>query len=246
MIKQNKTAFSLLLMVLVLASISCSVGTLLVRAPTPTLQATRTPRPTFTFTPDWTPTSTPTQTFTPSPVPPTPTQTPEATPTPEVPPTDVPTDTPVPPPTNTPGPPPPPTDTPVPEGPTATPVPEYPYTVTPHIHDTGSEVETRVTAFVTEIEDASKGIHHHQIGYQIMLIDPTGAEHLSGLSGGINESTGGGDNHLFNVEVKVSPYMAGHYRAWLVFNGVQQSPEIEFDMAGQPYQYVHLDFFLYH
>ncbi len=227
-----------------MGSMSCSVGTLLVRAPTPTLQPTKTPRPTFTFTPDWTPTLLPTFTPTLSPVPPT------DTPTPAVPPTNtpgaVPTDTPPPADTPVPAAPPPPTDTPTPAEPTATPLPEFPFTVTPYIFNTGSALETRITAYVIEVFDASVGHFQDLHEYQVKLIDPMGSEHLSNLSGGRNHTTGEGlgDDRWFNAEVKISPYTPGRYRAWLVKGGVQLSPEIEFELATQPAQYVHLDFFL--
>ena len=164
----------LLLVALLMGSLSCSVGTLLVRAPTPTLQPTKTPRPTFTFTPNWTPTLLPTFTPTLSPVPP------ADTPTPEVPPTNTPgavaTDTPSPP-TDTPVPaaPPPPTDTPTPAEPTATPLPEYPFEVVPYTYNMESALENRVTAHVV-IEGTGGGFAVGDFdtaeGYQIKLVDP--------------------------------------------------------------------------
>jgi hypothetical protein len=237
----------LLLVAVLMGSMSCSVGTLLVRAPTPTLQPTKTPRPTFTFTPDWTPTLLPTFTPTLSPVPP------ADTPTPEAPPTNTPeaaaTDTPSPP-TDTPVPaaPPPPTDIPTPAEPTATPPPEYAFAVTSYSFNTGSALETRITAYVIEVFDASVGHFQDLHEYQVKLIDPMGGEHLSNMSGGRNHTTGEGlgDDRWFNAEVKISSYTPGRYRAWLVKDGVQMSPEIEFELATQPAQYVHLDFFLEH
>jgi hypothetical protein len=227
-----------LLSLALMSSLGCSVGALLVRAPTPTMQPTKTPRPTFTFTPDWTPTRMPTMT---------PTTTPTETPTP------VPTDTPVAPtetPTDTPEPeePPPPEDTPTPSEPTATPTPQYRFTVTPYIFNTASALETRVTAYVVEIFDASTGHFKDMYDYQVKLIDPMGGEHMSNMSGGRNHTTGPGlgDDRWFNTEVKFSPYTPGHYKAWLVKDGEQQSPAIEFDMSATPTQYVHLDFFLNH
>jgi hypothetical protein len=225
----------------------CSVGRLLVRVPTPTAEPTKTPRPTFTFTPNWTPTPTPTPTFTLTPVPPTDTPTPEATPTLEeaTAEAELPTDTPPPPPTNTPVPQPPP-NTPTPEPPTATPTPQYPFTITPYIHDSGLALETRVTAHVVKEQDFSTGAYESLVGYQVVLIDPIGGEHLSNMSGGKNHSTGAGlgDDHWFNTEVKVAPYTPGTYRVWLVKDGVQQSPEFEFTLSASP-QYIHLDIFWY-
>jgi hypothetical protein len=231
---------------MLVSSLGCSVGRLLVQAPTPTLAPTKTPRPTFTFTPNWTPTLFPTPTITSTPLPPAATPTPEATATPEAV-AVVPTDTPPPPPpTNTPVPQPP-TDTPTPAPPTATPTPEYPFTVTPYVYNTGSPLETRITGYVIKIKDASIGDFDLMQDYQIMLIDPQGGEHLSSPSGGRNHSTGEGlgDDHWFNTEVKISPYMAGKYRIWLVKDGVQESPELELNLIATPYQYVHLDFFWY-
>lgn len=231
----------LLLVVALVGSLGCSVGTLLVRVPTPTPLPTKTPRSTFTFTPNWTPTPSPTSTSTPTPIPPTATPTPAVTPTPTAAPA---TDTPVPRPTHTPVPQPP-TATPTPAPPTATPTPQYPFTVTPYIHNTGPALETRVTAHVARIINASTGDVPDLYGYQVVLVDSQGREHLSNMSGGRNHSTGAGlgDDHWFNTEVKIAPYTPGAYRAWLVKDDVQQSPEIEFTVAASPFQYVHLDFY---
>jgi hypothetical protein len=244
---KRKSLPPLLLGLILAGSLGCSVGSLLVQVPTPTPQPTKTPRPTFTFTPNWTPTPLPTPTITPTPIPPTVTPTPEATQTPTAeaePPTA--TSTPAPP-TNTPAPQLP-TDTPTPAPPTATPAPEYPFVVkNTWTHDTGSAVEARITAHVIEVFDESTGRYNDLFDYQILLIDPLGAEHLSNLSGGKNHSTGPGlgDDHWFNTEVKVSPYLPGVYRAKLVKGGIQQSPEVEFTLASSPFQYVHLDFWMY-
>lgn len=237
-------------MIIVVGSLGCSFGRLLVRMPTPTPVPTKTPRPTFTFTPYVPPTPMPMPTSTFTPVPATETLTPMPTPTPQEataepePPTATPQ--PPPPPTNTPVPQLP-TDTPTPELPTATPTPQYAFIITPYIHDTGSAVETRVTAHVVKEIDFSVGSYDTLTGYQVVLVDPLGQEHLSGLSGGRNHSTGEGlgDDHWFNTEVKVAPYTPGTYRTWLVKDGVQQSSEVEFSMAASPYQYVHLDIFWY-
>jgi len=231
---------------LVASSLACSLGTLLVRAPTPTRQPTKTPRPTFTFTPNWTPTRMPTATVTPTPLPPTITPTPPPTVTPakraKATPTEPPAaeeeDSPTPRPAK-----------PKPTAePTATPTAQYPFSVTPYTFNTGSAVETRVTGYVIEVYDASTGQFQDLEGYQFVLVDPQGNQHLSNTSGGRNHTTGEGlgDDRWFNAEAKISPYMSGHYKAWLVKDGTQQSPAIEFDMASQPNQYVHLDFFKQH
>jgi hypothetical protein len=249
LLMRHKSLPGLLLLVVLAGSLGCSVGRLLVKVPTPTPEPTKTPRPTFTFTPYLTPTPLPTPTITLTPNPSTDTPTPTPTQTPEPATVEVATPTvtpPPPPPSNTPVPPPP-ADTPTPEPPTATATPEYAFTVTPYIHDTGSAVETRVTAHVVKEIDFSTGSYDTLTGYQVVLVDPLGQEHLSNLSGGRNHSTGEGlgDDHWFNTEVKVSPYTAGTYRAWLVKDGVRQSAEAEFTLSASPSQYVHLDIFWY-
>ncbi len=235
----------LLAALLLVGGLSCSLGTLLVQAPTPTRLSTKTPRPTFTFTPNWTPTRMPTATVTPTVPPPTATPVPPPTATPgkkeKAPPTPAPAeeeDSPTPRPAK-----------PKPTAePTATPAQQYAFTVTPYKFDTGSAVETRVTEYVIEVFDASTGQFEDLLGYQFELVDPSGTEHLSNMSGGRNHTTGEGlgDDRWFNAEAKIAPYMPGHYKAWLVKDGVQQSPVIEFDLAAQPYQYIHLDFFKPH
>ena len=234
-----------LLVVIAATSLACSVGKLLVQAPAPTIEPTKTPRPTFTFTPNWTPTSLPTPTITSTPIPPTDTPTLVATPTPEPATLEVepPTATqPPPPPSDTPVPQPP-TDTPTPEPPTATPTPQYTFNIVPYIHNTGSVFETRVTAHIIKEIDLSLGFYDSLTGYQVVLVDPLGVEHVSNMSGGKNHSTGEGlgDDHWFNTEVKVAPYTPGPYSVWLVKDGVQQSPRFEFTLSASPYQYVHLD-----
>ena len=247
LLMKRKSLFSLLLVIILAVSLGCSVGRLLVRVPTPTPQPTMTPRPTFTFTPYLTPTPLPTPTFTVTSIPPTDTPTVVPTATPEEATAEAASPTPAPqPPTNTPAPQPP-TDTPTPEQPTATPTPQYPFTITPYIHDTGSAVETRVTAHVVKEIDFSTGSYETLNGYQVVLVDPQGGQHQSNLSGGRNHSTGEGlgDDHWFNTEVKVAPYTPGTYRVWLTKDGTQQSPESEFTLAATPFQYVHLDIFWY-
>ena len=78
-----------------------------------------------------------------------------------------------------------------------------------------------------------------------MVVDPQGTEHLSDPIPvkQVIPSTAGGDAHLYNVEMKIQPYIPGHYKAWVVIDGKQESPVEEFDMASSPNQYVHLDFF---
>ena len=231
-----------LLLFALLGSLGCSVGTLLVRAPTPTRVPTKTPRATYTYTPNWTPTRMPTMTLTPT-VPPT--KTPLPTNTPELP-TTAPEPT-VPEPI-APAEPPPPADTATPEAPTATPTPQFVFTVTPFTFDTQGAVETRVTAFIVEVFDASVGSFQDLYDYQVKMIDPSGGEHDSNMSGGKNHTIGEGlgNDRWFNAEVKFSPYTPGHYKAWLLKDGVQQSPAIEFDMSPSPTQYVHLDIFKNH
>jgi len=240
--KQLRSVVWLLVALLVVVSLACSVGELLVRSPKPTREPTRTPRPTFTKTPFLTPTPFPTLTPTFTPVEPTATDTP-------VPPTAPPSEAPAPEDTPTPRPrPTKPPATPTPAEPTETPAPQYPFTVTPYTFNTGSAVETRVTAYVVEIFDASSGQFQDLYGYQFVLVDPQGVEHMSNVSGGKNHTTGEGlgDDRWMNMEAKIAPYTPGHYKAWLVLDGVQQSPVIEFDLAAQPFQYVHLDFFKQH
>ena len=233
-----------LLLFALLGSLGCSVGTLLVRAPTPTRVPTKTPRATYTYTPNWTPTRMPTMTPTPT-LPPT--GTPLPTNMPELP-TTAPEPTTAMPEAIEPAEPPPPADTATPEAPTATPTPQFVFTVTPFTFDTQGAVETRVTAFIVEVFDASTGSFQDLYDYQVKLIDPTGGEHQSNMSGGKNHTIGEGlgNDRWFNSEVKFSPYTPGHYKAWLVKDGVQQSPAIEFDMSPSPTQYVHLDIFKNH
>jgi len=106
-----------LALLILLVVLGCSFGSLVARAPTPTVTPTRALMPTFTATPTDTPTpvatDTPTPTNTPTPTD-TPTNTPIPTPTPTSPPAATPT-------------PKPPTATPTPSAPTATPTPTYYY-----------------------------------------------------------------------------------------------------------------------
>jgi hypothetical protein len=239
---RRKALPSLVLAVLLVSSLGCSVGRLLVQAPTPTLAPTKTPRPTFTFTPNWTPTLLPTSTITPTPLPPADTPTPEPTATPEAV-AAVPTDTPVPPPpppTNTQVPQPP-ADTPTPEPPTATPAPAYPFVCQLITHPTGNPQYTYITGSVHKWVDQSQGNAAAQVGYVLVIIGPAG-EYTSTVSGpGTTDSRGPGlgDNHAMNMKVEFSPYTPGEYRGYLARDGQQVSEEIQFTMQSEPQTYAH-------
>jgi hypothetical protein len=238
--KQNNSSTYALIFLLtgIFLSMSCSVGALIVQAPTPTVSPRKTTQPTFTVTPPATATYTPT---------PTPTNTP----------TPLPTDTPPPTPTETPAekqpqqkappPPPPPaepTATPTPEEPTATPTPAFPFKVVYFQHDTGSPGETRITGWIRA--DYGPGKFKSLSNFQIKVNAPNGQEYLSEMSGdGAADSTvqGTGDNHLMNTKLEISPYTPGPYKVYLVEGGAQVSPEIEITLSANPLQYVHFDFF---
>jgi hypothetical protein len=237
---RRKSLPSLVLVIMLMSSLGCSVGRLLVQAPTPTLAPTKTPRPTFTFTPNWTPTLFPTPTITSTPLPPVATPTPEATATPEAV-AVVPTDTPPPPPpTNTPVPQPP-TDTPTPAPPTATPAPAYPFVCQLITHPTGNPQYTYITGSVHKWVDQSQGNAAAQTGYVLVIIGPAG-EYTSTVSGpGTTDSRGPGlgDNHAMNMKVEFAPYTPGEYRGYLALNGQQVSDEIQFTMQSDPQTYAH-------
>jgi hypothetical protein len=237
---RRKALPSLVLAIMLVSSLGCSVGRLLVQAPTPTLAPTKTPRPTFTFTPNWTPTLFPTPTITSTPLPPAATPTPEATATPEAV-AVVPTDTPPPPPpTNTPVPQPP-TDTPTPAPPTATPAPAYPFVCQLITHPTGNPQYTYITGSVHKWVDQSQVNAAAQTGYVLVIISPAG-EYTSTVSGpGTTDSRGPGlgDNHAMNMKVEFSPYTPGEYRGYLALNGQQVSEEIQFTMQSDPQTYAH-------
>lgn len=226
-----------------MSGLGCSLGTLLVRVPTPTATPTKTPRLTFTPTPNWSPTPLPTDTPTFTPEPPTPTDTPPA-PTDTPAPVEAPTDTP-PPPTDTPVPAPAqPTSTPTPAPPTATPAPSYAFIAVACSHPTGSPTFTRITAAAIEIINASAGEFKALPGYQLKVIGPAG-ERLSEISGpGLADSTtpGTGDNHFMNMKVEIPPYSPGTYRAYLVQGDQQVSPAVELNFTADPLQYIHIDF----
>lgn len=226
-----------LVIVGLMATLGCSVGTLLVQVPTPTPTPHKTPKPTFTFTPIPTPTIPPT--FTPT-LSPTPTFTP--TPTPTVTPTEAAQPQSAPPPAQPQ--PAPPTPTPPPPEPTATPKPSYPFNMVYYTHNTGSPGETRITAWIRR--DIAPGKFKTLANYQVKVLAPDGQEYLSEPSGtGFADSTmsGTGDNHRMNTKVEIRPYTPGPYKITLVEGGIQVSPEIELNLSPDPMQYVHIDFF---
>jgi hypothetical protein len=229
---------------LLAANLACSVGRLLVQAPTPTPTVNKTPRPTYTPTPPQTPTYTPTST-------PLPTNTPEpATSTPAAPPTATPRKA-----RNTPAPNPPSGGTPAPKAPAATataaqpaptPAPAFPFTVTVYRHPVQGAMETRVTAHVLKIINATSGIADNLLDYRLKLVNAGGTEIISDPSGGANHTTcaGCGDDHYFNVQVKFSPYTPGNYRVILMKDGAQAAAEIAITLGGSPQEYIHVDYFL--
>lgn len=238
-----KPAFLWIVAVSVIFNLGCSLGALVVQAPTATPTRDKTPRATYTFTPDWTPTFTPSAT---------PTETPTATMTPTA--TLTPSEAtegaeaaqaeaPPPPP-----PPPPPAEEapapPSPEVPEATTEPEFPFQVNYFVHDTGSPGETRMTAWIRR--DFDPGIFKTLEGFQMRALAPDGNAYLSEISGpGAGDSTvkGTGDNHNMNTKLEFPPYTPGLYKITLVEGGVQVSPEIEITLSEEPMQYVHFDFF---
>jgi len=196
--------------------------------PTLTSTPTRPPTPTNTRVPTWTPS---------------PTYTPTAT--------RVPTDTPVPTPTDTPTPVPPSdaaastSGSAVPAASTPTPTPEFPYESVAEIFDTGTPQMTRVTGMVWRVVSVSMALYDGEPGYQMRLVDPNGNVHLSEVSGlGGTDSTcrDCGDNQKMNMKIEIRPYVPGTYRAALVQGDAQKSPEVEFTLAPNPQQYVHVNF----
>jgi hypothetical protein len=193
--------------------------------PTPTSTSTRPPTPTNTRVPTWTPS---------------PTYTPTAT--------RVPTDTPVPTPTETP-PPPPPNQAPAsgqePAAPSPTPTPEFPFDATTEVFDTGTAQMTRVTGMVWKVINVSLAMYGGEPGYQMRLVDPNGVVHLSDVSGlGGTDSTcrDCGDNRRMNMKIELRPYVPGTYRVTLLQGEEQVSREVEFSLAANPQQYVHVNF----
>lgn len=192
--------------------------------PTLTSTPTRPPTPTNTRVPTWTPY---------------PTYTPTAT--------RVPTDTPMPTPTDTP--------TPVPPGeaavgsapaaPTPTPTPEFPYDSVVEVFDTGTPQMTRVTGMVWKVVSVNMALYDGEPGYRMRLVDPSGNAHLSDVSGlGGTDSTcrDCGDNQKMNMKIEMRPYVPGTYRVTLMQGDEQKSPEVEFTLAPNPQQYVHVNF----
>jgi hypothetical protein len=193
--------------------------------PTITSTPTSPPTPTNTRVPTWTPS---------------PTYTPTAT--------RVPTETPVPTPTDTP---PPPArgasaaaavEAPAPT-PTAT--PEFPYDAVPEVFDTGTPQITRVTGMVWRVISVNMAEYDGEPGYQMRLVDPNGTVHMSDVSGiGGTDSTCSdcGDNRRMNMKIEARPYVPGVYRVTLMMGEEQKSPEVEFTLAANPQQYVHVNF----
>ncbi|GAB4540546.1 MAG: hypothetical protein Kow0063_30470 [Anaerolineae bacterium] len=193
--------------------------------PTLTSTPTRPPTPTNTRVPTWTPS---------------PTYTPTAT--------RIPTDTPVPTPTDTPVPPPPgqaPGPAARPAAPSPTPTPEFPYDVMVEVFDTGTPQVTRVTGMVWKVISVSMALYDGEPGYQMRMVDPNGVVHLSDVSGlGGTDSTcqDCGDNRRMNMKIELRPYVPGTYRVVLVQGEKQVSREVEFTLAANPQQYVHVNF----
>lgn len=244
LLMRRKSLPGLMLVVILVGSLGCSVGRLLVQMPTPTIEPTKTPRPTFTFTPYWTPTPLPTPTATLTPVPPTDTPTPEATQASEeaTGETELPTDTPLPPPTNTPAPQIP-TDTPTPEPPAATPTPAYPFACVVFTHPTGNQQFTYITGAAYKWIDKSAGNAQPQAGYVLVVTSPAG-EYRSEVSGpGSTDSRGQGlgDNHLMNMKVEFQPYVPGDYRIYLTRDGEQVSNEVQITLSSNPLTYAHIE-----
>jgi hypothetical protein len=238
---QNRSSLFIIVFVTGLfLSLGCSVGSLVVQAPTPTLPPRKTIKPTFTPTPYRTPTFTPTTTPTETPSP-TPTDTPTPTPT-EPPPEE--SDSAAQPAAEARSEPAEPTATPTPEEPTATPTPAFPFNVVYYQHDTGSPGETRMTGWIRA--DFGPGKFKSLANFQINVVAPDGNTYLSEMSGpGATDSTvpGTGDNHLMNTKLEITPYTPGTYRLFLVEGGLQVSPEVELTLSADPLQYVHIDFF---
>ncbi|OQY43411.1 MAG: hypothetical protein B6242_14700 [Anaerolineaceae bacterium 4572_78] len=246
---KNKHILITIIFTQLIIGLGCSLGSLLVQAPTPTPTPTKTPRPIFTAT--LFPTDTPLPTNTPLP---TDTNTPVIEVIEE--PTAVPpTDTPIPTNTSPPQPPPqpqPPTNTPIPTNtplpidtplPTATPAPSYPFPANVITHLTGSQVEFRISGLVWK-GDVSTGYGETMANLHMRVIIPTGAEELSNISApSINQSTRGGDNHTMNFEYKHSPYLPGKYTVHLMRDSEQIAPTVEIiAQEGPPFTYAHIDF----
>jgi len=224
-------------------SLGCSIGALIVQAPTPTPEPRKTVQPTFTPTPVKPPTYTPTSTPTETPVP---TATPTATATPTealAEPEQAAASAPEPV-AEIPAEPVEPAATPTLSEPTATAAPEYPFNVVYYPHDTGSPGETRLTGWIRA--DFGPGKFKTLSNFQMNVLAPDGQTYLSELSGeGTADSTvkGTGDNHPMNTKLEIRPYTPGAYRVYLVEGGVQVSKEVEVTLSADPRQYVHFEFF---
>jgi hypothetical protein len=191
-------------------------------SPTPAPTETPLPTPTYTLVPTWTP---------------------EATATPTV--TPLPTDTPVPP---TPTPRPRPVHTPTPVEPTPTPAPQYKFTGNVVSFDTGGPQLTRITGMVWKVIDVNTNQFDGEPEYQMRVVDPNGAVHLSdvsGLGGAGSTCPQCGDNRRMNCKVEFPPYVPGVYHLTLIqaWDSGQASAEVTFTLAETPQQYVHIDFF---
>jgi hypothetical protein len=205
--------------------LGCSVGRLIVRAPTETPTPVRTPRPTFTPTPDWTatPTSTPT---------PTNTLIPTATPTPVDTPTPAPSDTPLP--TET-RPPPPPTDTPAPTEILPTPTPAYEFTLAHSETMPGIGGPCAGNNFVTlEIRLSSAEDDVAMVGYVVQATNKTTGQVVdSEPSGEMNFSAPGqGWNHRLNLKIDLpGGYDGSTWEFHVISSGGQQiSPSWEWTL----------------
>ena len=191
----------------------------------PTSTPTRPPTPTNTRVPTWTPS---------------PTYTPTAT--------RVPTNTPVPTPTDTPVPAPANRGSPSASAPAATPptpTPEFPNYTMVRVFDTGSPQVTRVTGMVWKIISVNLALYDGEPGYQMRLVDPNGNVYISDVSGiGGTDSTCNdcGDNQRMNMKIEFSPSLPGTYRVSLLYGEEQMAPEVEFIMAANPVQYIHVNF----
>lgn len=192
---------------------------------TPTSTPTRPPTPTNTRVPTWTPS---------------PTYTPTATRVPTNTPVPTPTHTPVPAPSNGGS-----TSASAPTAPAPTPTPEFPFEIMVRVFDTGSPQVTRVTGMVWKIISVNYALYDGEPGYQMRLVDPNGNVHISDVSGiGGTDSTCNdcGDNQRMNMKIEFSPYLPGIYRVSLLYGEEQMAPEVEFTMAANPLQYIHVNF----
>jgi hypothetical protein len=113
------------------------------------------------------------------------------------------------------------------------------------VFDTGAPQLTRITGMVWKILDVNLAMYEGEPGYQMRLVDPNGGVHLSDVSGlGGTDSTcrDCGDNQRMNMKVEFPPYLPGTYHVKLVQEEKQMSKEVEFTLAANPSQYVHVNF----